>query len=193
MTEMAPAVKEYNDVLLLAGGVVRDGIASQADGFQFTDVLTVLQSNLDEAMAAYVGGDQISVAWRDHLRECVLLTANFAVDVACDILKLDNLQGQSQFKETDELLAAVSGIISSVIRRIPDGVGTEDILPIVMENFQGLLTGIEGVEKIGAEMKADVRAFLHMTVTFAVGVAFDVRDIILSKNVSGAETPEKPE
>lgn len=179
MTEMSSAVKEYNDVLVLAGGVIREGIASQADGFQVTDILTVLQSQLDEAMAAYVGGDQIPVAWRDHLRECVLLTANFAVDVACDILKVDNLNGQSQFKETDELLAAVSSIVSSVIKRIPGGLGTDDILPIVMENFQSLLTGLEGVDKIGSEMKSDVRDFLHMTVTFAVNLAFDVRDIVL--------------
>ena len=59
-----------------------------------------------------------------------------------------------------------------------------------MENFQKLLVGVEGVEKIGTEMKADVRAFLHMTVAFAVNLAFDVRDSILKPKAEAAEKPE---
>lgn len=193
MTTMSGPVKEYNDVLLLARGVVRDALAAQADGFQFSDVFSVLQANLDEAMVAYEGGAQIKTAWETELRQCILLTSLFAVDTACDILKVDDLAGQSQFKETDELIAAVSGILSSVISRIPGGLGADDILPIVMENFQKLLVGVEGVEKIGAEMKADVRAFLHMVVAFAVNLAFDVRDLILKPKAEAAEAPEKPE
>lgn len=193
MLEIAGPVKEYNDVLLLARGVVRDALATQADGFQFTDVFTVLQANLDEAMVAYEGGSQIKDAWQNQLRECVLLTAMFGVDTACDILKVDDLAGQSQFKETDELIAAVSGILSSVISRIPGGLGADDILPIAMENFQKLLVGVEGVEKIGTEMKADVRAFLHMTIAFAVNLAFDVREIILKPKAEATEAAEKPE
>ena len=182
LAEMPAPVKEYNDVLVLSRSVIKDTIASQADGFQFSDILTVLQVNLDKAMMAYTGGDQIVVAWKEYLRECAVLTAHFLVDAACDVLKLGDPSTDSEFAETDELLAAVSGIIASIMDRIPGGFQASEILPVLMENFQKLLVGIEGVDKIGAEMKADIRAFLHVVVGFAVATVFDVRDIVTSGN-----------
>lgn len=173
---MIPAVKEYNDVLILARGLVSETLAQTADGFQVQDLIPILSENMSKAMAAYAGGELIPQAFKENLKDCIDLSIDFVIDVACDLLKLPAGGEAPQFKETEELVAAVNGIAGSVIKYLPGGIDTQEIMPIVFENFQNILVGAEGVDKIGGELKADTRAFLRLVVHASVDMAFNLKE-----------------
>jgi hypothetical protein len=168
------AVKEYKDVLDLGKGLVSVTLREAADGFQVKDLLPILTENLAQALAAYEGSNQIGLAWKQDPEACTRLTVEFAVDVAMDIMKIP-AGSDAEFKETQELLAAVSGITSSVVAHLPGGFQTSEIIPVVFENFNSIMVGVDGVGKIGAELKKDLRAFIKLVALSAIDLAFKVK------------------
>ena len=182
MNELAAPVKEYNEVLLLAGSITRSTIRETADGFQVKDLIPILSNNLDEAKTAFEGSTLIAEAFsKKHLKQTVSVTVAFVIDTACDIIKIGEPASGMPFKEARELITAVSGITSSVISRLPGGFKAAEIFPVVTENFDNIIVGVEGANKISEEFKTDVRAFLQMVVQAAVNIAFDVINALEAK------------
>ena len=181
MTIVPQPVKELQDVLDAAAGVVESTIEELEDGFQVTDLVPIVSENVDKALAAFENGHLISVAFKDHLKESIQAISHFVIDVACDVLKVGHSTEVKAFKETQELIAAVSGLVASIVDKLPGGFKATEIVPVVYENFKSIIVGVEGVDKVGSEFKGDIRAFLHLTVGSVIAMAFDLKDAIEKK------------
>lgn len=173
-------VKELQDVLDLAKSTVHTTIRELKDGFQVTDLIPIVTENVDEALRAFEGSAAVADAFKLHLRESIAMVAHFVVDVACDILKIGfpTDSDENAFKETKELIAAVSGLTASIIEKLPGGFQLTEAIPVISENFQTLITGIDGAGKIGSEFKADTRAFLHLAIGSVLTIAFDIKEAL---------------
>ena len=167
-------IKEYNDVLILAQGLIVESKNQLEDGFQVKDLVPIFQENTDKALAAYEGRAEAMTVWGTDLEQALLLTCDFIIDTACDVMGIVPLQENAEFPETAELIAAVEGLATSVLSRL-GGISALDIVPIAAENFQGIISGVDGIGKIGGEMKADTRAFLKSIVFSSIRLAFQIK------------------
>lgn len=173
-------MKEYREVLSLAKGVVASALRETADGFQVKDLIPIVSDNLKNVMSAYENAGLIPSEWKADPEACMVLTVDFAVDVAMDILKVP--AGTSgEFKETNELIAAVSGITASVISHLPGGISGAEIVPIVFENFNNIIVGVDGADKIKAELSGNVRDFVKLVSLAAIKIAFEVKAAMEAK------------
>jgi len=170
--------KEYSEVLALTRGLVSTTLRETADGFQIIDLLPVLSENLEKALIAYEGGELIAQEWQANMKECLVMTADFVIDMACDVLKLPGKTG-AEFKETSELIALVDGLTRSVVAKLPGGLSVAEILTALTENIGGLMVGLDGLNKVGDEFKSDIRSFLKVTVISVIEIAFKVRDAVV--------------
>lgn len=173
------ASKEFNEVLELARGVLHSSMKQLEDGFQMKDLVPIFSENYTNALAAWEGANLIAEEFKTDLKGCISAAIVFSVDVSCDLLHIAE-SGEVTFKETEELMAAVSGITGSIIKRI-HGITAVDILPIVFENFSSIVSGVEGADKIGAELKGSPRNFLKAVVLFAVNLAFSIKEAVEKK------------
>jgi len=176
-------VKEYREVLDLARGVVATTIRETADGFQVKDLMPIISDNMQKTLVAYEGVNLISVEWKENPEECMFLTVDFAIDTAMDVLKVP-AGTPSEFKETKELVVAISGITSSVIAHMPGGIQGAEIIPIVFENFNGIIVGLDGLDKVRGEFNADARSYVKMLATSAIKLAFQVKKAMDAKPVA---------
>jgi hypothetical protein len=167
--------KEYGEVLDLARGVISETLEQTADGFQVKDLAPIFSENLDKAMLAYTGGSLIAAEWRDHSKDCILLTMNFAIDTACDALRIPATSGLA-FQETLELMDMVQGLTMSVLKKLPGGVSPAEGIEIVFENIPGVIKGVDGMGKISEEFKSNIRDYLKCVCTWAVNFAFSLKD-----------------
>lgn len=167
--------KEYGEVLDLARGVISVTIAQTADGFQIKDLAPIFSENLDKAMLAYTDSKLIPAEWRDHTKDCILLTVNFAIDTACDALRIPATNGLA-FQETLELMDMVQGLTMSVLKRLPGGITPAEGIEIVFENIPGVIKGVDGMGKISEEFKSNIRDYLKCVCTWAVNFAFSLKD-----------------
>ena len=173
-------MKEYTEVLALAKDVVSSALRETADGFQVKDLIPIVSENLSSVMAAYENSNLIPGEWKANPEGCMILTVEFAVDIAMDLLKLPS-GSSSDFKETNELIAAVSGIVSSFISHLPDGIQGVEILPIVLENFNTIIVGVDGADKIKSELSGNARDFIKLVSLAAIKIAFGVKAAIEAK------------
>ena len=115
---MDPNVKEYSDVLILAGGMTQSTIKAFEDGKNWTDVFPIITENMDKALDAIKDADKITAAWRDHTKECVELTTTFVIDQLFDILKYKKTTASyDKFPETKDVLDAVEGLAKGAVKR----------------------------------------------------------------------------
>jgi hypothetical protein len=172
-------VKEYNDVLVLARGVIQETMKQTADGFQMKDLIPIVSENMDKALAAFAGSELIKNEFKEHLDECIHVTLDFIIDAACDLMKIPE-GGAVDFKETGEILAAVNGLAASVIKYLPGGIQSAEIMPILLENFQSIVVGADGAGKVVAEMKGDIRLFFKTVLHSAVDLTFRIKAAVES-------------
>ena len=65
-------------------------------------------------------------------------------------------------KEANELAEALVDLVKSVRTHVADGFDpAADIPAILMENLKGLMQGVDGVDKLDDEAKANMSAFLN--------------------------------
>ena len=75
-------------------------------------------------------------------------------------------------KEASEMADALVELVKSVKKHSADGFQAGQDLPaIVMENLNQLMKGVEGVDKLGAEAKGDLTAFINAWVLSGTEVA----------------------
>ena len=172
---MTVVIKEYREVLDLAKGLIASAIAEAKDGFQVKDLVPIISENFKAAMTAYEGFGLIGAEWKENEDECIHLTVEFVIDAACDILKIGPATDAASFKETGEILAAVQGIAQSVVAHLQGGFQTAEIVPVVMENFNSIVVGVEGADKVVGEFKGDIRGFIRLVAIFAVRFAFSLK------------------
>lgn len=167
--------KEYSEVLDLARGVISETLVQTADGFQVKDLAPIFSENLDKAMAAYTDGSLIGAEWRDHQKDCIMMTVNFAIDTACDVLRIPVTSGLA-FQETMEVMDMVQGLTLSVLKKLPGGVTPAEGVEIVFENVPGVIKGIDGMGKVSEEFKSNIRDYLKCVCSWAINLAFSLKD-----------------
>ena len=65
-------------------------------------------------------------------------------------------------KEADELAESIFKLVESSQKHTEDGFQAGQDLPaIIMENLQSLMTGIDGMDKMSAESKENIVAFIN--------------------------------
>ena len=65
-------------------------------------------------------------------------------------------------KEADELAESIFKLVESSQKHTEDGFQAGKDLPaIIMENLQSLMTGIDGMDKMSAESKENIVAFIN--------------------------------
>jgi len=173
---MNPEVKEYKDVLDLAGGMTQSAVKAFADGRQWTDVVPIVSENLSKALEAVHGAEKITDAWKDHTKECVKLTTSFVIDQVFDVLNYKN-SGTSTFPETSDILNAVEALSTGIVIKSldEDGFEAQEAISVVLENMEPLVKSVDGITKVDDEFRADMRGFLHNVTQRCIDIAFDLK------------------
>jgi hypothetical protein len=177
---MIPEIKDYNDVLVLARGLTDETVKQLGDGFQTKDLAPIFSANFQQAIAAFEGASNVATAWKTHTDACVELTVEFAVDMACDLMKVP-AGSASEFKETQEVLNAVSGLVASIAKHAQGGFQPGEYFEVAYENFNAITVAVDGADKIAVEFKADARAFIKLVALFAVKFAFGLKAALAPK------------
>lgn len=167
-------MKQYYDVLVLARGLVLETKAQLGNGFQASDLVPIVSENFQKAMCAMEDAALIGKEWEEEERACIEATVNFAADIACDLLNIEDAPA-IEFKETHEILAAVQSIVKSVVAHLPGGFQASEVFPVLSDNFSAITVASDGSSKVVSEFKAAPRAFIKAVTLFAVDLVFTMK------------------
>jgi hypothetical protein len=131
---------------------------------ELDEVLEVAQKNVGLAVQAVEGADKIPAELKAHPLVCAELAVDMAIDVICDVVGAKD--GQSDLKEITEVMGAVEALTAGVIKALPGGVDTFEVIQLALGNVGKVVAAFKDMGQIPAEAKEDLRDFLK---TVALG------------------------
>lgn len=98
-----------------------------------------------------------------------------------------------QPKEAKELKDAVVGLLKAIRKATADGFQGQDVITIVSGEFNSLVTGVSGVEKLPEQVKEDLASHLECTGLMAGQIAkvFTTPQVVVQAEAA-AEKQEAP-
>jgi len=79
-------------------------------------------------------------------------------------------------KEATELGLALARLVKDVRAAVADGVGADDIPKLLASAMSAeVVAGVQGLDKLGEELKADKTAFVASFVVAAIKIAEDMK------------------
>jgi hypothetical protein len=81
-------------------------------------------------------------------------------------------------KETKELLVAISGLSVSIAEKAKDGLSLTEIMAVLSENVENVITAISGISEVPAEMKDLSKEEIVELASMGALMVFDIVEAI---------------
>lgn len=150
-------------------GLVASSIAKKSGGFTPAEVIGIVDENSASLLQGLEDPKLALSAFKESPIDAAELCVQFVVGAACDVLELSKEPvGKSDLVEA---IAAFEAIAVSFLGKLSDGFQVSDAYLALLQNTGALFVGVDGIEDVGAQLKANARGQILAAVAAGFGLA----------------------
>jgi hypothetical protein len=172
---LAPTtVPAFSAAVALIVAAAQDFATAKADGVvTLEEILAAVEKEAPEVLVVAESAKEIPAELTAHPIDAAEVASYAAVDICVDLFGITD--SGSVLKEGKEISAAIESVLSGIVKALPGGISTFEIIQVAIGNATKVVAALSDIQKIPAEFRADIAGELKLM------VASSLRLLALSK------------